>query len=212
MDNKEKLDNPLVVHNKDDASYKGSDDAVTMNVTHDKHSGPTLERHRFKKDSSKASKVRLTVTILIIVALAVAFCVLYLTGNISFNGAKTSATPDESISESTTTLQQAYEGTIVIKGTYIFVDGEEVDGIGGMQEALRYQEASTTAYVIINDSADQNFLDNEVLPILMQMNFYDEKTTIKHKSTLLESSDMTTTEQVTESETQETEASQDETE
>ena len=190
MDNKEKLDNPLVVHNKNDASYENSDENLTMSKTHTKQEGPTLERHRFKKDRSKSSK-KFLAFIIIVLILAVAFCVLYFTGNISFNSTKT-----------TTTLEQAYAGTIVVKNTYIFVDGEEVEGIEGMQEALRLQEPSTTAYTIINDSADTNFIDNEVVPVLLDMGFYDENTNVTHKSTALIPSELTTSEETVEAETQ----------
>ena len=191
MDNKEKLDNPLVVHNKNDASYENSDENLTMSKTHTKQEGPTLERHRFKKDRSKSSKKFLAFVIIVLI-LAVAFCVLYFTGNISFNSNKTTATT-ETTTETTTTLEQ---------NTYIFVDGEEVEGIEGMQEALRLQEPSTTAYTIINDSADTNFIDNEVVPVLLDMGFYDENTNVTHKSTALIPSELTTAEETVEAETQ----------
>lgn len=200
MDNKGKLDNPLVVHNKNDASYENSDENLTMSKTHTKQEGPTLERHRFKKDRSKSSKKFLAFVIIVLI-LAVAFCVLYFTGNISFDSTKTTATT-ETTTETTTTLEQAYAGTIVVKNTYIFVDGEEVEGIEGMQEALRLQEPSTTAYTIINDSADTNFIDNEVVPVLLDMGFYDENTNVTHKSTALIPSELTTAEETVEVETQ----------
>lgn len=201
MNENEKLDNPLVVHKENDASYgNNSDENLTMSKTHTKDEGPTLERHRFKKDSSKGSKKFLTFVIIVVI-IAVVFCALYFTGNISFNSSKTTST-ETTLTESTTTLQQAYAGTIVVKDTYIFVDGEEVDGIEGLQAQLRYQEPSSTAYVIINDSADANFLDNEVLPILLEMKFYDENTEIKHKSTALVAAEMTTAEETSQEETE----------
>lgn len=203
MDDKERLDSPLVVHNENDASYENSDENLTMSKTHTKHEGPTLERHRFKKDKSKSSKKFLTFVIIIVI-LAVVFCALYFTGNIKFNSNEATA-PASTTTETTMSLEEAYAGTIVVKDTYIFVDGEEVDGIEGMQSALRLKEASTTAYTIINDSADADFIDNGVIPVLYKMNFYDENTEVLHKKTALVPEELNTAEETT-AETQATEA------
>lgn len=176
---KEKLDNPLVVHNKNDASYYNSDENLEMEQTHEKSESHHLERHRFKKKNTKSRKF--VVFAIIIVVLAVVFCVLYFTGNITFNK-QTTTLSTESTTETTTSLAQAYAGTIVVNDTYIFVDGEEVQGIQGLQQALRTKEPSTTAYKIINENANGTFLDNEILPILLEMGFYDENTELIHKN------------------------------
>ena len=176
----EQLDAPLVVHKKSDASYQDGGINVDMNETHiEEEKKPTLERHRFKKDPNKKSN-KAPVVILIIVIIAVVFCALYFTGNISFGNKSATKTTTETTT-ATTSLEEAYAGTIVIKGTYIFVDAQEVDGIEGLQEALKYTDKSTTAYKIIDESADSNFLNNDVLPLLMNMGFYDKNTEIVHQ-------------------------------
>lgn len=177
----EQLDAPLVVHKKSDASYQDGGINVDMNETHiEEEKKPTLERHRFKKDPNKKSN-KAPIVILLILIIAIAFCALYFTGNISFGNKNAAKTTKETTTETTTSLEEAYAGTIVIKGTYIFVDAQEVDGIEGLQEALKYADKSTTAYKIIDESADSNFLNNDVLPLLMDMGFYDKNTEIVHQ-------------------------------
>ena len=59
---------------------------------------------------------------------------------------------------------------------------------------MRYVDKSTTAYTIIDENADSNFLNNNVLPILLDMGFYDENTNIVHQGhTGLMAKDETTT-------------------
>lgn len=177
----EQLDAPLVVHKKSDASYQDGGINVDMNETHiEEEKRPTLERHRFKKDPNKKSN-KAPVAILIIVIIAVVFCALYFTGNISFGNKSATKTTTETTTETTTSLEEAYAGTIVVKGTYIFVDAQEVNGIEGLQEALKYTDKSTTAYKIIDEDADSNFLNNNVLPLLMDMGFYGKNTEIIHQ-------------------------------
>lgn len=177
----EQLDAPLVVHKKSDASYQDGGINVDMNETHiEEEKRPTLERHRFKKDPNKKSN-KAPVAILIIVIIAVVFCALYFTGNISFGNKSATKTTTETTTETTTSLEEAYAGTIVVKGTYIFVDAQEVNGIEGLQEALKYTDKSTTAYKIIDEDADSNFLNNNVLPLLMDMGFYGKNTEIVHQ-------------------------------
>ena len=169
-----------------------------MNETHITNDKPTLERHRFKKNPNQKSNKPILIVILIIV-LAVAFGVLYLTGNISFDNKK-ETTVKQTTTETTTSIEEAYAGTIVVKGMYIFVDGIEVDGIEGMQDALRYTDKSTTAYQIIDEDANSDLLNNGVLPTLMEIGFYDENTEIIHKGytglMAAEETTITTTESV----------------
>lgn len=183
MNNNEHLDNPLVVHNKNDASYQNSNE-IEMNETLVIEETNTLKRHRFRKDKSKNKNNSGIIFLIIILVLVVAFCVLYFTGNFSFKNKNDEELNKQTTTqiESTTSFEQAYKGTIVIKDTYIFVDGYEVNGIEGMQDAISFLEPSTTAFVIINDGANDTFLNNEILPVLMKLGFYDEKTDIKHSS------------------------------
>lgn len=177
----ENLDNPLVVHNKNDASYYNSSDNNQMNETLVLEEQNTLERHRFKKDKSKKNNKWIALLVFVVI-LAVLFCVLYFTGNITF-GEKQTTTQTTTTEQSTTSVEDAYKGTIVVKNFAIFVDGSEVDGIQGLQSSISFLEPSETSFVIINDEADADFLNNEVLPVLMEMGFYGKHTEIKHKST-----------------------------
>lgn len=181
LNNNQNLDNPLVVHNKNDASYYNSTENNQMNETLVIEDENTLKRHRFKKDKSKKN-IKWIALLVIFVVLAGVFCALYFTGNITF-GEKETTTQETTTEQTTTSLADAYKGTIVIKDTYIFVDGIEVEGIQGLQDSLRILEPSATAYVIINDGANSQFLNDEILPVLLDMGFYNEETDIKRKST-----------------------------
>lgn len=176
----EMLDNPLIVHHKDDASYQDNAAVIELTETHEEELGPTLERHRFKKDENKKSNKGL-VCLVIVVILASVFCALYFTGNITFGNKENTSTTKQTTTETTTNLVEEYKGTIVVKNTYIFVDGIEVDGIDGLQKALKYAD-SDSGYRIINEDAQGDFFNYEVLPMLMQLGFYDESTEIEHKN------------------------------
>lgn len=176
----EVLDSPLVVHKKGDASYKDGNAVLDMNETHIVEEGPTLERHRFKKDSEKKNN-KFPIILIIIVILVGVFCALYFTGNITFGTKEETTKKQVSTTELTTSLEEAYAGTIVVKGTYIFVDSYQVDGIKGLQEELKYVDASETAYKIIDEDAYAPFLNDEILPLLMNMGFYGNDTEIVHQ-------------------------------
>lgn len=192
INNTDNLDNPLVVHNKNDASYYNSNENTQMNETLVIEEQNTLKRHRFRKDKSKKNN-KWIVLLVIVVILAGAFCALYFTGNITF-GEKETTTQETTTEQTTTSVADAYKGTIAVKDYAIFVDGVEVDGIRGLQSAISYLEPSETAFVIINDRADDDFFNKEVLAVLLEMGFYGENTEIKHKSTpTLEPSTIPTT-------------------
>lgn len=173
----EELCSPLVVHKKSDASYSETASKIDVNETHESDDGPTLRRHRFRKDKSKNSNKALVVIMVLIAVLVGVFCALYFTGNISFKK-QIQTTTKPAVAQETTSVEEKYADTIVIKCTYIFVDGIEVDGIEGLQDALEYEDRSTTAYSIINENADDHFINYEILPLLSDMGFYDEKTII----------------------------------
>ena len=205
------LESPLVVHKKGDASYKESA-AVQMNDTHIDDEKPTLRRHRFKKE--KKGYGGLIAFLIIVVIIAAAFSALYFTGNIRFRFTKetTTAKSVTTTTERVTTIEEAYQGTIVVKDVYIFVNGVEVDGIQGLEKALKYEDKSTTAFTIIDENANSDFLNYEILQRLQQMGFYDENTVITHKestgliaeaeTTTLPPETTTTTEPATQAETE----------
>jgi len=114
-----KLDSPLVVHIKGDASYEEDTSAFEMNETHTDEERPTLVRHRFKKE--KKSKGGLLAFIFIVFAFAGVFAALYYTGNITFSGRETTTvTTTEATTVTTTSIEQNYKGKIVIKA-FIFL-------------------------------------------------------------------------------------------
>jgi hypothetical protein len=196
-----KLESPLIVHKKSDASYEENASYLEMNETHTDEQRPTLTRHRFKKDPKKKHK-GFKIFIVVIVILAGVFAGLYYTGNITFTGRETTKKTTVSTSETTTSLEQAYEGKIVIKNTYIFVDGVEVDGINGLQNALKYQDPSPTAYEIViegsADDFDDSFYNYEIYPVLQDLGFIDDTTVVTHVvSTGLMASDEITTQTTT---------------
>lgn len=201
----EVLDNPLVVHKKSDASYKDGTAIIEMNETHDEEDGPTLQRHRFRKDPNKKKKKKgLLVIPFLLVIVAAVFCALYFTGNIQFGPQETTKKTTEKTTEATTSLQEAYKGTIVIKNTFIFVNGEEVDGIEGLESALKYEDPSETAYKIILEKPNGDFLNRNVLEILSRLKFYGKSTIVEHvsKTGLEAAAETTTVELTTETTTQ----------
>lgn len=178
------LDPPLVVHKKSDASYDNNNNSVLeMNDTHIDDTKPTLTRHRFKKENKKKGKGAVVVIFIAVVIVAV-FAGLYFTGNISLSGNKGNTQSSSQTSETTTTLQQKYAGTIVVKGMYIFVDGTEVDGIQGLTESLKYLDKSTTAYEIIiegtQNSYESSYYNSDILGCLTQLGFYGDDTKVEH--------------------------------
>ncbi len=170
------LDSPLVVHKKGDYSYEEKTDDYEMNETHTGEERPTLKRHRFKKEKKKSKLPYVIITLIVI--LAAVFAALYYTGNITFGPKETTTKPT---TESTTEdLLVKYKGTIVVKGTYIFVDGKEVNGIEGLQDALKYEDPSPTAYEIIVEDENTEFLNLEVLALLEDMGFFKKGSQVTH--------------------------------
>lgn len=159
----EKLDSPLVVHKKDDASYQETAREFDMSATHtDDESGdvPTLERHRFRKEK-KSHKGVWFLFALIAVAVAVV-CALFYSGKLSFKEPETTAKPERTY---VTEEENKFEGIIVIKGTYIFFEGKEVDGISGLEREIKYLDKGTK-FVVQDENADSNFLNLDVLSLL----------------------------------------------
>ena len=166
----EHLDSPLVVHKVTDASYHETENNVDVNATHIEEETATLERHRFKKEK-KSSKWPIILTFLVVV-IAV-FCYLYFSGSLAGIGLGTAQTTTEPETQAYTLLENPYEGIITVKGTYIFFEGEEVDGIEGLESEVRYLD-SGASFVIQDEDADSTFLYEEVLPLLQQYGIQTE--------------------------------------
>lgn len=171
---KDVLDSPLVVHKKDDASFQETANEVTMSATHtDEESAdtPTLERHRFKKKKKK-SKAPYVILALLAIAAAV-ICVLVYNDVIPIGKPETTATTKKSY---TTQQVNEFDGIITVKGTYIFFEGTEVDGLRGLEKEIKYLEKGTK-FVVQDENADSNFLNFDVLSLLSQYSIDYE---IKH--------------------------------
>ena len=84
----EKLDSPLVVHKKGDASYQEEGNEVSMQNTHvdEESEATTLERHRFKKEKKK--KKWPYVLAVIVVAAVVVIALLVNNGTINLQKRK----------------------------------------------------------------------------------------------------------------------------
>lgn len=168
----EVLDNPLVVHKPDDASYQEKAESGGMQTTHidEDSDAPTLERHRFKKVKKK-KKWPYVVLALVLVCAAV-LAVLLGNGTIHFGEKETTAKPKKSY---TTQVENPFENTITVKGTYLFYEGEELEGIGDLEREIKYLDAGTK-FIVQDEKADSNFLNFEVLALLSQYEFEYEVT------------------------------------
>ena len=164
----EKLDSPLVVHKKGDASYQEEGNEVSMQNTHvdEDSDAPTLERHRFKKEKKK--KKWPYVLAVIVVAAVVVIAVLVNNGTINLSKKETTSY--------TTDVVNPFKDTITIKGTYIFYEGTELDDIGSLEREIKYQDADKT-FNVQDEHADSNFLNKEVLPLLTK---YKMKYNVTH--------------------------------
>jgi uncharacterized protein (UPF0333 family) len=158
------LDSPLVVHKKDDASFQETASEVAMSSTHtDEETGdaPTLERHRFKK---KKKKKKAPYILLLLIAIVVAVvCALAYNGVIPFSSEETTTVPTSK--SYVTQAENDFEGIITVKGTYIFFEGKEVDGIQGLEKEVKYLDKGTK-FTIQDENADSDFLNFDVLSIL----------------------------------------------
>ncbi len=157
----EKLDNPLVVHKESDASYQAPEDtSATENISIDDEEF-TFERHRFRKEKKKRHPV---IYIIIAVVVVVAIIVgLYYGG--AFSGDKEESVETTTKESETTTEGNKFEGIITVKDTYIFFEGEEVDGINGLEKCIKYMDKGTH-FIVQDESADPDFLNGEVVDLL----------------------------------------------
>ncbi len=159
------LCSPLIVHKEGDASYQPDtvEDGMTATHTEDELEAPTIERHRFRR--KKKSHRGAYVLILLLVA-AVAVCAaLYFTGTYDF-GIKSKETTTRAAATSDTTQETTnYDHVITVKGTYLFYEGQEVDGVEGLIAAIKYEPEGST-FTVQDENANSNFLNNNVLSTL----------------------------------------------
>lgn len=157
----EKLDSPLVVHKETDASYLETANIDVMStVKKADENKSNLVRHRFKK---KKKKSKIPYFILSVVILISVLCGLYFSGVI---GNKETNTTEPSTKKTyAETPENRFEGIITIKGSYIFFEGEEVDGTAELERILKYLDTDTV-FVIQDEEADSVLLTEEIIPLL----------------------------------------------
>ncbi|MDE5604841.1 MAG: hypothetical protein K2I73_04575 [Eubacterium sp.] len=159
----EKLDSPLVVHKETDASYLETTNMDAMSVvTHSEGNAPNLVRHRFKKVKKKSKAPWIILTIVIIVGL---ICGLYFSGVIGNRNERTTESTTKKVYVEIP--ENRYEGIITVKGTYIFFEGEELEGTAELERRIKYLDAQTE-FVIQDEEADQVLLSQEIIPLLDQ--------------------------------------------
>lgn len=159
------LCSPLIVHKEGDASYQPDtvEDGMTATHTEDELEAPTIERHRFRK--KKKNHKGAYVLILLLVA-AVAVCAaLYFTGTYDFGLKPKETTTQAAKTEDTTQETTNYDHVITVKGTYLFYEGQEVNGVEGLIAAIKYEPAGST-FTVQDENANSNFLNNNVLSTL----------------------------------------------
>ncbi|MGN1420230.1 MAG: hypothetical protein ACI4XC_01795 [Eubacterium sp.] len=156
------LDSPLVVHKPDDASYQETASEGGMQTTHidDDSDVPTLERHRFKKVKKKKKWPFVLLAFILIAVIVIV--VLVNNGIIKFGAQETTTQPKKSY---TTQTENPFKDTITVKGTYLFFEGKEIDGIGGLEREIKYMDKGSK-FVVQDENADSNFLNFEVLALL----------------------------------------------
>ena len=157
----EKLDSPLIVHKVTDASYQETANNIDLSSTHVEEETATLERHRFRKEKKNS---KLPVLIAFAVVLVALCCFLYFSGVLSGNKEETTAP-----TETTTEQINRFENTITVKGTYVFYEGVEVDGVQGLISEIKYLDEGTKL-TVQNENADETFLSEEVLHTLTSYN------------------------------------------
>lgn len=166
-----RLESPLVVHKEGDASYQGITPGAEMNATHSDDETadvPTLERHRFRKEKKGRGGIW---ALLAVIAVAVAVvCALYYSGVIGSDKAETTEPTQKQYVQTT---ENKFSGIITVKGTYIFFEGSEVDGLKGLEDEIKYIDAGTK-FTVQDEDADSNFLNLDVLSLLEDYNIdYD---------------------------------------
>lgn len=169
-DNREEiLDSPLIVHKPGDASYQETPADGGMQTTHidEDTDAPTLERHRFKKEKKKKKW-----PYILLAVIAVAVIVIVVLVNNGTIGSKEEETVTQSKKSYTTVEENPFEDTITVKGTYLFFEGTEIDGIGELERKIKYLDKGTE-FTVQDESADSNFLNFEVLSLLSdyEMNY-----------------------------------------
>lgn len=201
------LQSPLVVHKETDASYQETANDIDVDITHIETEAATLERHRFKKENKK-SKAPVIIAVILVVAVALA-AYLYFGKGVGKSKEETTTMPESTAYY--TPEENKFAGIITVKGSYLFFEGTEIDGVEDLVSEIKYLDAGTK-FIVQDESADSTFLNEEVLTTLSNYNIeYEVKYIIS--SGLISQYETTAapeTETVTEAPAEETQAAESE--
>ena len=157
------LQSPLVVHKETDASYQNTANDVDVEVTHIEDDSTTLERHRFRRERKK-SKGPAVLAVVLVIAVGLA-AYLYFAKGFDFGLKKEETTTEATTTAYYTPEENKFEGIITVKGTYLFFEGEELDGVEDLVSEIKYLDKGTK-FIVQDESADATFLNEEVLTTL----------------------------------------------
>lgn len=169
----EKLDSPLVVHKESDASYQENNAKLDVNITHIDEDTATLERHRFKKVKKKSKAPYFICALIVIVAVVAG---LYYGGIIPHFNDKNDTTAPVVDNSEPTTEENRFKGIITVKDSYIFFEGEEINGTEELINQIKYADENTK-YIIQDENANTTLLNDEILLLLTSYNIQYE---VKH--------------------------------
>lgn len=158
----EKLDSPLIVHKVTDASYQKTANEVEVDLTHINDGGSTLERHRFRRVRKKKKWPYVLIAVFLIIIAVI--CGLYY-GGIFKTSENDENTEPETSGSYYTTEENKYKGIITVKGSYIFFEGNELDGTEALAKEIKYLDQGTK-FIVQDENADDSFLSEEILPLL----------------------------------------------
>lgn len=158
------LDSPLVVHKESDASYSETAGCADIEMIHTENAETSnLVRHRFRKTKKRRKKAPFVILVLVIIVAVISG--LYFGGVI---GKKNEIKPETSSSRGYIEVtENKFEGIITVKRSFIFFEGEEIDGIEELKRKIKYLDAGTK-FTIQDEDADPTLLDNEILPLLKE--------------------------------------------
>lgn len=158
------LDSPLVVHKESDASYSETAGCADIDMIHTESTETSnLVRHRFRKTKKRRRKAPFVILVLVIIVAVISG--LYFGGVIGKNEEEK---PESSSSRGYIEVtENKFEGIITVKRSFIFFEGEEIDGIEELKRKIKYLDAGTK-FVIQDEEAEPTLLDNEILPLLKE--------------------------------------------
>lgn len=159
----EKLDSPLVVHKKTDASYHETANSIDAASTHEpENKSSNLVRHRFRRTKRRRKAPYIIIAFVIIAAV---LCGLYYGGVIG--NRKENITQPSTTRPYVEVTENKFEGIITVKKTYIFFEGEELNNLEELERKIKYLDEGTK-FIVQDEDADPILLNDEILPLLKE--------------------------------------------